>query len=129
NVGAMWIAKRFGPDKYYKYMKDFGIGQPTGIDLKDEGLGIFRTNQDKNWSPLDFLENSFGQAVAVTPIQLVAAVSAVANGGKLMQPYVVSQITRNGQVIEKNQPTFIRQVVSAQSARTTTDMLVSAVRQ
>lgn len=128
NVGAMWIAKKFGPDKYYNYMKNFGIGKPTGIDLKDEGLGIFRTNQDKNWSPLDYLENSFGQAVAVTPIQLIAAVSAVANGGKLMQPYVVSQITRNGEVIQKNEPTFIRQVVSEQSAKTTTDMLVSAVR-
>lgn len=128
NVGAMWIAKKFGPDKYYKYMNDFGIGKPTGIDLKDEGLGIFRTNQDKNWSPLDYLENSFGQAVAVTPIQLVSAISAVANGGKLMQPYVVSQITRNGEVIQKNEPTFIRQVVSEQSAKTTTDMLVSAVR-
>lgn len=129
NVGAMWIAKKFGPDKYYPYLKNFGIGIPTGIDLKDESGGIVRTNQSKDWSPLDFLENSFGQAVAVTPIQLVQAVSAVANGGKLMQPYMVSQITRNGEVIEKNQPTFIRQVVSAQSAKTTTNMLVSAVRQ
>jgi cell division protein FtsI (penicillin-binding protein 3) len=129
NVGAMWIAKRFGPDKYYPYIKNFGIGTPTGIDLKDESGGILRTNADKNWSPLDFLENSFGQAVAVTPIQLVAAVSAVANGGKLMKPYVVSQVTRDGKIIEQNQPTFVRQVVSAQSAKTTTEMLVSAVRQ
>ncbi|MDB5080759.1 MAG: Peptidoglycan glycosyltransferase [Chloroflexi bacterium] len=129
NVGAMWIAKKFGPDRYYQYMKSFGIGAPTGIDLKDEGIGIFRSNKDPNWSPLDYLQNSFGQAVAVTPIQLVAAVSAVANGGKLMKPYVVSKITRNGEIIEQNQPTFVRQVISAQSARTTTDMLVSAVRQ
>jgi cell division protein FtsI/penicillin-binding protein 2 len=125
----MWIAKKFGPDRYYQYMKSFGIGAPTGIDLKDEGIGIFRSNKDPNWSPLDYLQNSFGQAVAVTPIQLVAAVSAVANGGKLMKPYVVSKITRNGEIIEQNQPTFVRQVISAQSARTTTDMLVSAVRQ
>ncbi len=129
NVGAMWIAKRFGPDKYYPYIKNFGIGAPTGIDLKDESGGILRTNADPGWSPLDFLENSFGQAVAVTPIQLVAAVSAVANGGKLMKPYVVSQVTRDGKIIEQNQPTFVRQVVSAQSAKTTTEMLVSAVRQ
>ncbi len=129
NVGAMWIAKKFGPDKYYQYLKNFGIGSLTGIELKDESAGIMRTNQDKNWSPLDFLENSFGQAVAVTPVQLVAAVGAVANGGKLMKPYVVSQITRNGQVLQKTEPTFIRQVVSEASAKTTTNMLVSAVRQ
>jgi cell division protein FtsI (penicillin-binding protein 3) len=128
NVGAMWIAKKFGPDKYYQYLKNFGIGQLTGIELKNESAGIFRTNQDANWSPLDFLENSFGQAVAVTPVQLVAAVGAVANGGKLMQPYIVKDITRNGEVLQKTEPKFIRQVVSPESARTTTNMLVSAVR-
>lgn len=129
NVGAMWIAKRFGPDKYYQYLKNFGIGSLTGIELKNESAGIMRTNQDKNWSPLDYLENSFGQAVAVTPVQLVEAISSIANGGKLMKPYVVQQITRNGQVLQKTEPTLIRQVVSPQSAKTTTDMLVSAVRQ
>ena len=128
NVGAMWIAKKFGPDKFYQYLKNFGIGQLTGIELKNESAGIFRTNQDANWSPLDFLENSFGQAVAVTPVQLVAAISAVANGGKLMQPYIVKQISRNGEILEKTEPKFIRQVVSPESAKTTTDMLVSAVR-
>jgi cell division protein FtsI (penicillin-binding protein 3) len=128
NVGAMWIAEKFGPDKYYDYLNKFGIGSLTGIDLHDEASGMFRTKQNKDWSPLDFLTNSFGQSVAVTPIQLVQAVSAVANGGKLMKPYVVARVTRGDQVLSETQPTVVRQVISPETAKTTTDMLVSAVR-
>ncbi len=129
NVGAMWIAEKFGPDKYYDYLNRFGITELTGIDLSGEAGSILRTRASKDWSPLDFLTNAFGQSVAVTPIQLVQAVSAVANGGKLMKPYVVSKITRGDAVISETKPTVIRQAISPESARTTTDMLVSAVRQ
>ena len=129
NVGAMWIAERFGPDKYYDYLKRFGIGSTTDIDLGGEGEGILRAKGSKTWIPLDFLENAFGQSVAVTPIQLVQAVSAVANGGKLMKPYVVSKITNSDKSVKVTQPTFIRQVISPQSAKTTTNMLVQAVQQ
>ena len=129
NVGAMWIAEHYGPDKYYDYLKKFGIGAQTGVDLSGEGQGILRTPDQKSWSPLDFLTNSFGQGVAVTPIQLVAAVSAVANGGKLMKPYVVSKITDGDKVIQENKPTVVRQVISPESAKITTGMLVDAVQQ
>ncbi len=129
NVGAMWIAERYGPDKYYDYIKRFGIGSQTGIDLSGEGEGILRTNKDKGWGPTDFLTNAFGQSVAVTPLQLVQAVSAVANGGKLMRPYVVSKVSRNGQTVSETKPTLVRQVISPESAKTTTNMLVNAVRQ
>ncbi len=128
NVGMMWVAEKFGPDKFYDYIKKFGIGTTTGIDLSGEGEGILRTNKDKGWGPLDFLTNSFGQSVAITPIQLVQAVSAVANGGKLMKPYVVQSITRDSELLMENKPTFVRQVISPESARITTNMLVSAVR-
>ncbi len=129
NVGAMWMAEKFGATRYYEYLKRFGIGAQTGIDLSGEGEGIMRTTDSKGWSPLDFLENSFGQSVAVTPIQLVAAVSAVANGGKLMTPYVVSKITRGDQLVKENKPNFVRQVIAPESAKTVTEMLVQAVRQ
>ncbi len=129
NVGAMWIAEKYGPDKFYDYLQKFGIGSASGIDLDDEAEGVMRTNKSKDWSPLDFLTSAFGQSVAVTPLQLVQAVSAVANGGKLMKPFVVARITRGDQTIFENKPTFVRQVISPQSARTTTEMLVNAVRQ
>jgi cell division protein FtsI/penicillin-binding protein 2 len=128
NVGAMWIAEKFGPDKYYQYLNKFGFGSLTGIDLVGEAPALFRTKTSKDWSPLDFLTNAFGQSIAVTPVQLVQAVSAVANGGKMMKPYVVSKITRGDQIISETKPTVVRQVISPESAKTTTDMLVSAVK-
>jgi cell division protein FtsI/penicillin-binding protein 2 len=128
NVGAMWIAEKFGPQKYYDYLKRFGIGSLTGIDVQGEAPALLRWPDSKDWSPLDMLTNSFGQSVAVTPVQLVTAVSAVANGGKLMKPYVVSKVVRDGQVISETKPEVIRQVIKPESAKTTTEMLIQAVR-
>ncbi|NWJ44477.1 MAG: penicillin-binding protein 2 [Chloroflexi bacterium] len=127
NVGAMWIAEKFGPTKYYNYLHNFGIGATTGIDLSGEVEGIIRWPENKSWTMLDFDMNSFGQAVAVTPVQLVTAVSAVANGGKLVKPYVVSKISRDGKVIEETKPQVVRQIISPESSRTTTEVLVQAV--
>jgi len=127
NVGAMWIAEKFGPTKYYNYLHNFGVGVATGIDLSGEVDGIVRWPENKSWTMLDFDMNSFGQAVAVTPIQLVTAVSAVANGGNLVKPYVVSKISRDGKVIEEKKPQVIRQVISPESSRSTTGVLVQAV--
>jgi len=128
NVGAMWIAEKFGPAKYYDYIKRFGMGLETGIAVQGEIGGIVRWPDNKAWSPLDLMTNSFGQSISVTPLQLVTAVSAVANGGKLMKPYVVSKITRDGKVIEETTPQVVRQVIKPESAKTTTEMLVQAVR-
>jgi cell division protein FtsI/penicillin-binding protein 2 len=128
NVGAMWIAEKFGPQRYYQYMKNFGIGEPTGVDLSGEIGSLLRWQDSPGWSPLDFNMNSFGQAIGVTPLQLVTAVSAVANGGKLMKPYVVEKVTRDGKVENETKPLVARQVISPESSRTTTDILVEAVR-
>ncbi len=128
NVGAMWIAEKFGPEKYYNYLKHFGIGSTTGVDVQGEVEGLVRWQENKNWIPLDMLSNSFGQSVAVTPLQLVTAVSAVANDGKLMRPYVVSKIARDGKILKETTPQMVRQVIRPESAKITTDMLVQAVR-
>jgi cell division protein FtsI/penicillin-binding protein 2 len=128
NVGAMWIIEKYGPEKYYSFLKDFGIGKPTGIDLAGEAQGFVRWQNSPGWSMLDLDMNAFGQAITVTPMQLITAVSAVANGGKLMQPHVVSKITRDGKIIQEFKPQVIRQVISPESAKTTTDMLVQAVK-
>jgi cell division protein FtsI/penicillin-binding protein 2 len=129
NVGAMWIAEKIAPPKYYDYLKRFGIGQPTGIDLQGEVGGIIRWPDNKDWIPLDMLTNAFGQSVAVTPLQLVTAVSAVANGGNLMKPYLVSKVTHEDKVIKETTPEVVRkQIIKPESAKTTTEMLVQAVR-
>jgi cell division protein FtsI/penicillin-binding protein 2 len=129
NVGAMWIVDRVGSERYYKYMKNFGIGSPTGIDLYGEAGGIFRLPGNPTWNMLDMGMHSFGQAVSITPLQLVSAVSAVANGGKLYRPYVVSKVTRGSTIVQQTNPQMVRQVISPESAKTTTDMLVQAVRE
>jgi len=129
NVGAMWIAEKFGPQKYYDYLKRFGMGVPTGVDLQGEAEGIVRWQENKDWIPLDMMTNSFGQSIAVTPLQLVTAVSAVANGGNLIKPYIVAKITREDKVIKETKPEIVRKnVIKPESAKTTTDMLVQAVR-
>jgi cell division protein FtsI/penicillin-binding protein 2 len=128
NVGAMWIAEKYGPTVFYDYMQKFGIGTPSGVDLAGEGEGILRTNKAQGWSPLDFLTSTFGQGVAATPLQVIQAVSAVANDGKLMKPYIVKSIIRDGETLLENKPTVVRQVIKPETARTTTEMLVQAVR-
>jgi cell division protein FtsI/penicillin-binding protein 2 len=128
NVGAMWIVDKVGANRYYKYMRGFGIGSLTGIDVQGETEGIFRLPDNRTWSMLDMGMHSFGQAVSITPIQLVAAVAAVANGGKLYRPYIVSQVARGKEVVKKGSPFTVQQVISPESAKLTTNMLVEAVR-
>jgi cell division protein FtsI (penicillin-binding protein 3) len=97
DVGAIKIALRLGAPKFYEYIKGFGFGAPTGIDLPGESKGLLRGLN--NWTPVSIGSISMGQEVGVTPIQLIAAVSAIANGGYLVRPHVVSEIRRGDQVI------------------------------
>ena len=102
NVGASTLAIRMGQQTFYKYMRAFGLGRPTGIDLQHEAAGLLIT-RDKNpdrWSEAILASNSFGQGIATTPIQMVAAVGAVANDGVLVQPHVVKKIIRGDRVDE-----------------------------
>lgn len=93
NVAAVQFSEMVGRDNFYKYIKLFGYGQLTGIDLGGEGQGIVNWPEDnpENWSDLTLGQNSFGQGIAVTPIQHLTAFSAIANGGTLMWPHVVKE--------------------------------------
>ena len=126
NVGVAQIAVALGKDRFYTYMKRFGFGQLTEIDLGNEGPGTLKTPKDANWHESDLGTNSFGQGIAVTPVQLAAAVSAVANDGLLMKPYIVQRIVDGDRQVEV-QPTVIRQAVTAETAHKLTDMLVEAL--
>lgn len=97
NVCMATLATQYlGPETFYQYMRSFGIGQATGIDLQGEVSGVLKTPYKGSWYPGDLATNSFGQSLTTTPIQLVRAVSAIANHGQMMVPHVVKSIAQNG---------------------------------
>src|SRR6201981_2280348 len=95
DVGAIKIALRMGAPKFYEYIRAFGFGQQTGVDLPGESRGILRKLD--NWSAISIGSVSMGQEVGVTPMQLVTAVSAIANGGTLYKPHVVAEVKRGSE--------------------------------
>lgn len=128
NVGAVWVSDQVGPEAFYRYVKAFGFSQATSVDLHGEAPGQFRSPQDKDWSPVDLATNSFGQAINVSPLQMVTAVAAVANGGKLMRPYLVEKIVGpNG--VRVFRPVEVRQVLSPATAKTLSGMLKKVVEE
>lgn len=110
NVGAVQFGEMVGVDHFYEYVKLFGYGQPTGIDLGGEEAGIVRWPDNPLWTPTDLSTNSFGQGIAVTPLQHLAAYGALANGGLLMWPHVVKEICDAGQC-QPVEPRVVRRVV------------------
>lgn len=126
NLGTMWAAEQVGEDQFYRGLVAFGIGSETGIDLAAEAGGILPLPGEPNWTPASFYTHSFGQGLATTPLQLVNAVSALANGGMLMQPFVVKEIDGPDGVV-RTQPTPIRRVLSAGTSRTITEMLTTVM--
>jgi cell division protein FtsI/penicillin-binding protein 2 len=128
NVVAATISQRMGKERFYTYVRRFGFGQRTEIDLAGEAPGIVKTPYDDNsrYSDSDLGTNSFGQGISVTPIQMVSAVASIANGGVLMSPQVVRAKVVGGQVVEL-QPRAIRRTISSETARTLTALLVRVV--
>jgi cell division protein FtsI (penicillin-binding protein 3) len=97
DVGAIKIALRLGAPKFYDYIRAFGFGQQTGVELPGESRGLLK--KIENWSGVSIGSISMGQEIGVTPMQLVTAVSAIANGGSLYKPHVVAQMRRGDQVL------------------------------
>jgi cell division protein FtsI (penicillin-binding protein 3) len=97
DVGAIKIAVQLGAPKFYEYIRAFGFGSPTGVDLPGESRGLL--HRLENWSAISIGSVSMGQEIGVTPIQLITAVSAIANGGLLMKPHVVQTIKRGERVV------------------------------
>lgn len=126
NIGTVKAAMAIGKDKLYEYIRAFGFAERTGIDLPGEASGILRPPH--RWSRSDITTVPMGQGVAVTSVQLAAAVSAVANGGVLMRPYVVDRlIAPDGATYKQFSPRVRRRVISRETALTLSDILHSAV--
>lgn len=124
------IGQKLGKEKFYKYFDAFGLTEKTGIDLPAEYAPIagktFHSLEDMTIS--DLAASSFGQSFTVSPIQMITAVNTIANGGKLMQPYVVdSYLDSDGNVVKKTVPTVKRQVVSEKTASTVANMMEQVV--
>ena len=128
NIGATKVGERLGRDRYHRYLRAFGFGNRTGIELPGETPGIMRPVE--SWSRIDLATLSFGQGVSVTPLQMSTAFAAIANGGTLLRPYVVRRIVApGGEVVLENEPTAVRRVISTRSARTTTELLRRVVEE
>jgi cell division protein FtsI/penicillin-binding protein 2 len=117
-----------GPDLFYQYLQAFGFGKSTGIDLAGEANFPLRVPENNQWVELDLATNSFGQGIAVTPIQMVAAASAIANDGKMMTPHVVKSV-KDGEHQYEVPLQVINSPVSAEAANTLTDMLVFSLQE
>jgi stage V sporulation protein D (sporulation-specific penicillin-binding protein) len=129
NPGFVELGDRLGKEKLFKYIKDFGFGQKTGIDLQGEGKGIM-FNIDRV-GPVEQATTAFGQGVSVTPIQQVAAVSAAVNGGILYTPYIAKELIDplTGEIVMKKTPEAKRRVISEETSKKIRNALESVVAQ
>lgn len=122
NIGVAKIGSKLGASRLYSYLKNFGIGEKSGIDLPGETSGTLR--QWSQWYGIDLATISFGQGVTASSVQLAAAFSAIANGGVLMKPYLVEKITdSDGNVVTTFGPQARRRVVSPETAKSVASML------
>ncbi|MSP21628.1 MAG: penicillin-binding protein 2 [Dehalococcoidia bacterium] len=125
NTGSVWISSKLGARNFYRYIGAFGLTEFTHVGL-GEAKGIIRTPDDDDWYPVDLATNSYGQGLAVTPLQVLTAVSSLANGGVLMRPYVVSRVVSDDEV-RTYEPVQVRRVISEESARTVMRMMYEVV--
>ncbi|TNF35400.1 MAG: hypothetical protein EP329_06235, partial [Deltaproteobacteria bacterium] len=126
NIGAAKVGFRLGAERLERYLRDFGFGAPTKSGVPGEAKGILRPAAQ--WVPVELANVSFGQGMAATGIQLVSAVSALANDGKLMRPLVVRRILDpNGRSVREFEPEVVRQVVSEKTARTVLDLMQGVI--
>jgi cell division protein FtsI/penicillin-binding protein 2 len=126
NVCLAWVATQMGMQNFYTYMERFGFGHPTGIDLSGEAAGRLKIPGDTDWYPVDLGTNAFGQGVSVTPMQMLMAVSAIANNGRMVTPHVLYSMLRDGH--QYNVPSqYAGQPISAETAKTLSEMLSNSL--
>ena len=126
NVVLAQVGLKLGKESFYTYLSAFGFGSKTGIDISGEESGLLLPLDKVR--EIDLATMSFGQSNSVTPIQLLTAISAVANGGTLYRPYIVDKITTpDGQLVQQQKPTAVRQVITKATATQMTEILKQVV--
>ena len=122
NIGFTKIAEKVKKERYFSYIEKFGFGKATGIDVPGEAPGLLRRSE--SWSAIDLATHAFGQGISTTPIQMVMAYAAIANGGFLMRPYVTRRVVSpTGEVLLENQPHVVRRVISEKNSKLLASML------
>ena len=132
NIAFSHIGLRMGGDTFYDYLKSFGVMEKTGVDLPGEASGLFYErkylNDPANYGTSYLITSSFGQSFRITPMQLVRAVAAIVNGGYVLEPYIVSEVVdADGNTVEKNEKTVLRQVISQQTSETMRTLMEQVV--
>jgi len=128
NIGAVKIGEKLGYKRFYEYLRKFGFGSKTGIDLLGEREGFIRPPEQAG--PVDQATLFFGQGMTVTSVQMAMAMAAIANGGKLMRPYVAKLVTdESGRVVEEIRPRMVRRVISGETAKRVASLLEGVVSQ
>jgi len=126
NTGAVFAKSQLGHQKFLEYIENFKIFEKTGIDLPGE---IFSSNEEfKKGYEINFTTASFGQGIAMNPLQLARAFCAIANGGKIVKPYLVEKIKKNGKIIETQPEVQKKEVISPETSSKLTAMLISVVK-
>jgi cell division protein FtsI (penicillin-binding protein 3)/stage V sporulation protein D (sporulation-specific penicillin-binding protein) len=125
NTGAIFAEQQIGNDTFRKYVKNFGFGQETGLDLPGEVKGNIDNLTKKG--DVFYATASYGQGLTVTPIQMMQAFTAIANGGKMMKPFVVEKIKHPDGVEVTTQPKMVAKVITPQTAAQVSAMMVSVV--
>ncbi len=123
NIGTAQIAGTLGRQGLYRAFRQFGFGERTGLPLPGETAGLLR--HYRQWYEMDAATISFGQGMSTTTVQLAAAMSAIANGGRLMQPILLARIARGGESTVESHPTVRRRIIRAGTARLVADMLTA----
>ena len=128
NVCLAWISSQMGTQAFYGYMDRFGLGHSTGVDLSGEAPGRLKRPGDGDWYPVDLGTNAFGQGIAVTPLQMLMAASAIANEGKMATPHVLYAMLRDGH--QYNVPSqYAGTPISAETAHTLNEMLAISLEE
>jgi len=124
NVAMTYVGEKLGKDKLLGYLKSYGFGELTHIDLQGEVANALK--QQKDWYPIDYATVTFGQGITVSPIQMIRAFASLINGGNLLEPHVVKKLI-NGQQAKEIQPHVIRKVISKETSDKIKTMLVSTI--
>ncbi|CCQ89372.1 Peptidoglycan glycosyltransferase [Nitrospina gracilis 3/211] len=126
NIGAIKVAQKLGEERFHEYIRNFGFGSRLGVDLPGETPGMVRDLSD--WSGLSLASISFGHEISVSPLQMTAAIAAIANGGLLVKPHVTHEVLKNGEVVKQPEEQIIRRVLTRHTSRQMIDMLKQAVK-
>lgn len=128
NTGAIFAAEQIGKDTFADYLKKFGFGEKLGVELVGESPGNIKNIAGQNVKDIDFSTASFGQGIAVTPLQMLSSYATIANKGIMMKPYIVKEVLdEDFEAVKRVEPREVRRVISEEAALATSAMLVNVI--